>query len=90
MRHRPAPRIDALERPSRFVDEQLRGPFALFRHEHRFEPLDGGTLMRDHVVFRGPLGRLAEPVLRRHLLRLFEERNRHVAAAAERAAGDLG
>lgn len=36
------------------------------------------------------LGRLAEPVLRRHLLRLFEERNRHVAAAAERAAGDLG
>ncbi|GAA2460322.1 SRPBCC family protein [Agromyces soli] len=92
VRFRMTSRITAYERPSRFVDEQLRGPFALFRHEHRFESLEGGTLMRDHVVFRapfGPLGRLVEPVLRRHLLRLFDERNRHVAAAAERAAADL-
>ncbi len=92
VRFRMTSRITAYERPHRFVDEQLRGPFAAFRHEHRFESVDGGTVMRDQVRFRapfGPLGRLVEPVLGRHLRRLIAERNRHVAAAAERAAADL-
>ena len=30
--------ITAFERPVRFVDEQTSGPFASFRHEHRFGP----------------------------------------------------
>ncbi|MFK4728541.1 SRPBCC family protein [Agromyces mediolanus] len=91
VRFRMTSRITAYDRPHRFVDEQLRGPFAVFRHEHRFEPADGGTVMRDHVRFRapfGPLGRLVEPVLRRHLVQLIDQRNQYVATAAERAAGD--
>jgi ligand-binding SRPBCC domain-containing protein len=74
------------ERPTRFVDRQLRGPFAAFRHEHRFEPDASGTRMLDVVEFRaplGPLGRVVEPVLRRHLRRAIEERNVHVRLAAE-------
>src|SRR5206468_5943881 len=51
-------RITALERPSRFVDEQVRGPFARFRHEHVFEPVGGGTRMIDRVEFAAPLGLL--------------------------------
>jgi hypothetical protein len=36
-------RIAALDRPARFVDEQTRGPFRSFRHEHVFEDDgDGG------------------------------------------------
>lgn len=35
-------RITVYERPHRFVDEQTRGPFSAFRHEHHFQGLDGG------------------------------------------------
>jgi ligand-binding SRPBCC domain-containing protein len=47
--------------PHRFVDEQLRGPYALWHHTHTFEPLAGGaTLMRDVVRYALPLGILGE------------------------------
>jgi ligand-binding SRPBCC domain-containing protein len=48
--------------PHRFVDEQLRGPYALWQHTHTFEPLSGGdaTLMRDVVRYALPFGVLGE------------------------------
>jgi ligand-binding SRPBCC domain-containing protein len=77
-------RVTALEAPHRFVDEQVRGPFARFRHEHTFTAVPGGTRMVDEIAFRAPLGvlgRIAEAlVLRRHLRRLIAERNRSLAA----------
>lgn len=81
-------RITALEAPGRFVDEQVRGPFARFRHEHRFEPSAVGTRMVDEVTFRaplGPLGRLAEQVaLARYMPRLIAGRNATLRAELER------
>ena len=35
--------IVAWERDRQFADEQRRGPYAAFRHTHRFEPVPGGT-----------------------------------------------
>ncbi|MDX6675981.1 MAG: hypothetical protein QOE31_33 [Solirubrobacteraceae bacterium] len=47
--------------PHHFVDEQLRGPYALWHHTHSFEALDDGTtLMRDVVRYALPLGPLGE------------------------------
>lgn len=82
-------RITAHEAPHRFVDEQVRGPFALWRHEHRFEPQGEGTRMIDVVDFSspvGPIGRLVDHwVLRDYMKKLLHQRNRWLAA--ELAAG---
>ncbi|WP_242088588.1 SRPBCC family protein [Curtobacterium sp. DN_7.5] len=84
-------RIVVLEAPHRFVDEQVRGPFARFRHEHRFERAGTGTRMLDDVVVTapfGPLGRLAEVVvLGRYLQRLLTARNTALAAEAAAVSG---
>ena len=45
--------------PRRFVDEQIRGPYRQWIHEHTFEARDGGTLARDHVRYAVPLDLLA-------------------------------
>ncbi|RYG44516.1 MAG: hypothetical protein EOO01_19360 [Chitinophagaceae bacterium] len=45
-----------------FVDEQRKGPYVLWHHQHHFKKIDGGVEMTDLVHYRnpfGPLGRLA-------------------------------
>ncbi|UJP10035.1 SRPBCC family protein [Microbacterium sp. KUDC0406] len=68
-----------VNRPHRFRDRQVRGPFAEFQHTHEFTAIDGGTLMRDEIVFRSPfwiVGRVVDAlVMRRHLIRVITERN---------------
>lgn len=75
-------RITALEPGRRFVDEQVRGPFKRFRHEHLFESVGGRTRMLDRIDFDapfGPIGVLAERlVLRRYLAALIKVRNEHL------------
>jgi ligand-binding SRPBCC domain-containing protein len=83
-------RIVELDRPRRFVDAQVTGPFHAFRHVHEFTRLAGlagGTLMVDRVRFEAPfgaVGRVAEQaVLGRYLKHLIEARNRYLRFAAE-------
>ena len=62
----------------RFVDEQERGPYAVWRHEHRFVPLAHGVLMYDGVRYAlpaGPLGRAAHALaVRAALAAIFDYR----------------
>ena len=80
-------RITAVEAPVRFEDVQERGPFAWFRHEHRFEAVGGVTRMNDHWEHRsplGPLGRLVDRlVLGRYMRSLLVIRNEALKRAAE-------
>lgn len=39
-----------------FIDEQRFGPYALWHHQHYFEEIDGGVLMRDEVNYKLPFG----------------------------------
>lgn len=48
-------RINVWQPPHRFVDEQIRGPYRQWIHEHTFEPSNGGTLVRDHVRYAVPM-----------------------------------
>lgn len=70
--------ISRYEPPSLFVDQQLKGPYALWHHTHRFLEHDGGTKVVDEVVYAlgwGWLGRLAHALfVRRRLEHIFDHR----------------
>jgi ligand-binding SRPBCC domain-containing protein len=67
--------ITAWEPPQRFVDEQCRGPYRVWIHEHTFEEHDGGTLALDRVRYAVPGGGLIDRlVVRPQLRRIFAYR----------------
>jgi ligand-binding SRPBCC domain-containing protein len=68
-------RINVWEPPDRFVDEQIRGPYRLWIHEHTFAGRDGGTLVRDEVQYAVPLDPIVYPLfVRRDIGRIFQFR----------------
>jgi ligand-binding SRPBCC domain-containing protein len=81
--------ISELEEPDRFVDEQLRGPFKTFRHEHLFRSIADGTDMLDSITFQaplGPLGWVAErALLSWYLPKLIRQRNNYLKTELERS-----
>jgi ligand-binding SRPBCC domain-containing protein len=49
--------ITTLVRPDRFVEQQVRGLFKLWIHEHLFEEIDAGrTKITDRIEFQRPGG----------------------------------
>lgn len=74
-------RITRWEPGVRFVDEQLKGPYALWHHTHRFRDENGGTRMEDEVRYRLPLSPLSEivhPLVRKQIEGIFAHRQRVV------------
>jgi ligand-binding SRPBCC domain-containing protein len=68
-------KITAWEPPARFVDEQVRGPYRVWVHEHLFEERDGGTLVRDRVRYAAPFDFLTDRFLvRPDVERIFRYR----------------
>ncbi|HEX8121979.1 MAG TPA: SRPBCC family protein [Solirubrobacteraceae bacterium] len=75
--------IQEWDPPHRFVDVQLRGPYALWHHQHDLrDDGEGGTVMRDTVHYAigfGPFGELAHRLLvRRDLEAIFDFRAQRV------------
>ena len=70
-------RITDWERPAGFVDEQVRGPYRLWRHVHRFCDGGEGTVIEDTVHYRlpfAPFGDLFHPFVRLQSGRIFRFR----------------
>jgi ligand-binding SRPBCC domain-containing protein len=59
--------ITLWEPPDRFIDEQRRGPYRRWVHEHVFQEGEGGTWVRDRVEYAVPGGWL-EPLVHRFLV----------------------
>jgi ligand-binding SRPBCC domain-containing protein len=80
--------IREFDRPHRFIDVQLRGPFTRWEHRHRFvegtEPRDErcGTWVEDRLVYQMPLGWLGDVAhalaARRRITALFDYRERRL------------
>lgn len=68
--------------PHGFRDIQLRGPYKLWDHSHRFEARDGGTWMEDEVRYELPFGVLGEIarvlMVKRDVEAIFEYRSRKI------------
>jgi ligand-binding SRPBCC domain-containing protein len=76
--------IREFDPPFRFVDVQVRGPYARWEHRHRFLDDEGATMVEDRVTYRlpvGPLGRLAHAlIVGRQLRALWAYRKRKLDA----------
>lgn len=61
--------------PFYFSDRQLRGPYRQWFHEHFFESVEGGTLVRDRVHYIVPGGRWVHRwFVKKDVTRIFEYR----------------
>lgn len=71
-------RIEEWDPPHGFVDAQIRGPYRLWEHTHRFVAVEGGTEMTDTVRYMlpfGPVGVLVHHlVVARDLRAIFDYR----------------
>ena len=84
LRSRWIARHRAVEADRSFVDEQEHGPFATWRHTHRFLPGEGGCVLEDEVEYGLPLGPLGAVLggraVQRALKRTFSFRHARTAA----------
>src|SRR3954469_7564581 len=70
--------------PRQFIDLQIRGPYALWLHQHTFEPAAGGGVSwRDRAIDKRPVAPVSPLfhalVVRRQLLEFFRYRRRVIA-----------
>ena len=66
--------ISHVEKETMFVDEQRKGPYKLWHHQHHFKGIEGGTEMKDIVHYRLPfgfIGEIAHPFVKKKLLEIF-------------------
>ncbi len=58
-----------------FIDEQRKGPYSIWHHEHYFKEIEGGVEMIDKVEYKNPfgfIGRIANDLLvKRKLQKIF-------------------
>lgn len=63
-----------------FVDEQRSGPYSIWHHEHKIEPIEGGVLMTDIVSYKPPLGFLGSIanslLIKKQLKEIFDFREK--------------
>lgn len=75
-------KITAWQAPHMFQDLQLQGPYKLWHHTHRFESVDGGTLLHDRVEYSLPFGVVGRMVhafsVRRNVESIFAFREKKV------------
>ena len=80
-------KITAFNYPSHFRDDQIKGAFKKFTHDHYFEQIEYTTIMKDVFYFETPLGILGKLFnwwfLKRYMEIFLKKRNDFVKDIAE-------
>lgn len=77
--------ITQVNEPHFFIDEQRFGPYAMWHHEHWFEPTAKGTAIIDKVSYKLPLaalGRIMHPIF-------IKAKLKHIFTARRQALDEL-
>lgn len=86
--------ITSYDPPNEFRDVQLKGPYRRWEHRHRFEAVEGGTLVRDEVDYEVPVGAAGDAVnrfiIRNELAWIFLYRTWAIRAALAEAGPSTG
>lgn len=80
-------KVIELQKPSSFVQEQIKGDLLHFKHEHHFKRVDNGTIMIDMIDYDGPrdvIGKVIGKVyLKNYLEKFINMRNKLIQQYAE-------
>ena len=92
VRQRLTIQITEYDRPNHFRDSMTCGIFDHFDHDHFFDEIESGTLVRDVFSYSSPLGMLGMAanilVVDRHMRKLLESRNEIIKSVAESSDAD--
>jgi ligand-binding SRPBCC domain-containing protein len=87
VRQKLTAKITRFEPPRCFEDQMTQGAFKSLRHLHEFSAQNGGTLMRDTMVWESPfgmVGRVFDAVLlKRHMKNFMLRKNAAMKAILE-------
>lgn len=87
IRQKLTSKITEFNRPKYFKDEQQKGAFKSFYHEHKFEQIGDKVIMTDIFDFQSPFGILGnifnELILTKYLRKLLIDRNKVIKEFAE-------
>ena len=69
--------------PNLFIDQQLKGPYSMWHHTHKFEKInENETLIKDKVVYGVPFGIIGRLVhylyIKRDLKKIFTYRKNKI------------
>lgn len=80
--------ITEMDFPTYFVDEQLKGHFKSFKHQHIFQKKENQTIMTDILEYETPFGFIGKIfnrlLLKNHLTKFIQNRNKIIKKLAEK------
>jgi len=73
-----ATEITQVKEQKYFIDNQIKGPYKIWHHEHHFKEIENGTEMRDILYYEMPYGILGKLIhkifIRKRVKKIFNYR----------------
>ena len=80
-------KVTTFQRPSLFIEEQVKGDLESYRHEHHFKPVENGTIVIDILEFDIPKDIIAKifgkMYFKKYLEEILRKRNELIRSYAE-------